>query len=271
MNNFQSAVQVGAEWVTVDILQGAFAYADWRTGTEAQLVANEKRVAAVVRDALVRLGDGVVRVTVWAELRQGVVADVFGADEEYLGRLKLVAGPWDDSFELYHRAGRNGRAVWNEELAAELLERTGGSLAWFLQVVGSEKVEEWYRTAYSADRILDKAINLLGYEPFLNPVEPVVEPVVVEAEAPVDYVVPAEWSVEDEELWQEELGGEESSEDDDFPGGEYARGIANESAEQYRLIAIQNAEDEAADARRESYYHGVRGSWNPEDGWIYEP
>ena len=36
-------------------------------------------------------------------------------------------------------------------------------------------------------------------------------------------------------------------------------------------VERQNREDAEYRARPRSFYHGVEGRWNPEDGWIYEP
>lgn len=64
---------------------------------------------------------------------------------------------------------------------------------------------------------------------------------------------------------------EDFDEEDCFPGGEFARGWASESAEEYRKIALQNEEDARLANKTVVSYQGVRGVWNPEDGWIFEP
>lgn len=52
---------------------------------------------------------------------------------------------------------------------------------------------------------------------------------------------------------------------------EYEQGWANIRADERAAVARQNAEDLAYANRPQSSYMGVRGVWNPEDGWIYEP
>lgn len=61
----------------------------------------------------------------------------------------------------------------------------------------------------------------------------------------------------------------EDNDEDFFPGGEIGRVLAQDSADEYRKIAQQNLED--ARPQYENSYMGIRGTWNPDDGWIYEP
>jgi hypothetical protein len=63
----------------------------------------------------------------------------------------------------------------------------------------------------------------------------------------------------------------ETNEEEYFPGGEAEAGWANIRADERAAVARQNREDAEYAARPRSFYHGVEGRWNPEDGWIYEP
>lgn len=57
------------------------------------------------------------------------------------------------------------------------------------------------------------------------------------------------------------------------PWSEFEQGWRNIREDERAAVARQVAEDAvwAARPRYTSSYQGVQGSWNPEDGWIYEP